>query len=207
MIKIDITHPSLFEPGKEVTREEYFHLFKKDLLELDQEFQKTSDSGMGLGEHLELIGKALNGLAIIQTFQMLIEASHGVRSGDDFEHDPVASTKFMGGPGYDRLLTMLLTDPDLAAKFANGIMPVDLDDLTATLVAKDVTDVALPDYSDKPTEEELRLSGLDHPLDENGGLLPWWNREPTTEEQQAMSKAQFMDVFKRKNSTWTPRGF
>lgn len=204
MFKIDITYPNLFEPG-ETTEETYFHLFKKNLLDLEQEFLDKSEGKKGLGDRLEEVGKGKDGLQMILTFTRLVQAAYGIRDGNKFLHTAQASEEWIGGPAYDRFLTMLLTNPKLAEEFTNGVMPVDLAELADAIKTADAGEVEVLSIENAELIAKIKAtSGLKNPFDSDGNPLPWWNREPTAQERQRMPHANLLEVFDRKSSGWTP---
>jgi hypothetical protein len=206
MIKKAITFEDF--DGKTVTEDHYFHLSKSELIAME-----LSEEG-GMAAKLEGIVKGNNGAHIINTFNEIIRASYGQR-------DPVNASKFfkstkirdefMSSLAFDALFQELMTDAQAAANFVNGLVPKDLADSDA--VQRAFAEVGLtpegrqlvpPSGTPSSSFEEDEVSGLKMPRTENGELLPWAFREPTSKELTSMTREQMQDAFVRKGSGWTP---
>ena len=197
MIKQDITYEDF--DGNEVTETHYFHLSKTELIDMEL----ATDGGMSA--KLELIGKSGNGGEIMQAFKEIVGAAYGQRvdgSGSQFYKTPEISKQFLGSLAFDAFLTRLLTDPQAAISFVNGIMPKDLAataEVRAALAGQNPDQLKLP-------EDKLNAaaSGLQDPRDNNGEFLPWAFREPTALELTSMTKKQMTEVYARKSTGWVP---
>ena len=109
------------------TREEtlYFFLSKTELTEMEL---KTPG---GFAKKLERISQSTNGGEIIDVFKEIILAAYGVKSEDGRafikkRNGVRLAEEFEQTPAFDALFTDLLTNPDKASAFINGIMPKDL---------------------------------------------------------------------------------
>jgi hypothetical protein len=97
----------------------YFNLTKAEVLEME-----LSQKG-GLVESINEMVKAENGEAIMQIFKKIILKAYGQKSpdGKHFRKDEQASLEFSWTGAYDELFVELVTNPDAAAAFVNGIVP------------------------------------------------------------------------------------
>jgi hypothetical protein len=171
----------------------------------------VSEDG-GLLTRLESIMKSGNGAAILNAFNMIIGASYGTRVDNNpskFHKGEKQKDEFLNSLAYDQLFSDLITDPDGAAEFINGIVPKDL--LERAKKAQAVQDSSAtngntPDSGTILTDEELTgITGLAHPKDGKGDILPWAYRKPTNAEQQRMNRHQLLEVMQRQSSGWVPR--
>lgn len=106
-----------------VEREEdfYFNLTKAELMEME-----LSTTG-GLTEMIDKIIKTKDAPAIIKIFKELVLKAHGIKSDDGrrfIKNDEIRNS-FAETEAYSILFMELATDADAAAKFVNGIVPVD----------------------------------------------------------------------------------
>ena len=200
MIKQSITFEDF--DGNTVTEDHYFHLSKSELIDM----QIGDDS---LSDRLQAIGTNAKGADIIKAFKEIIEASYGQRvpgSGSQFFKSEKISSEFMSSLAFDAFLTTLLTDPQAAINFINGVMPKDL--MATAEVQQAVAEarstpmnVAVPVG---PGDPDVGTSGLANSFDAEGKTLPWAFREPTQAELTSMHPLQMQDVYRRKASGWTP---
>lgn len=115
--------------GNEVIEDHYFHLSKADLVKL-----QVSTPG-GLQEHLERVVKSEDGKDIIETFEMLIRESYGIRTDDGrFLKKRETAEEFMSSEAYSEFFMSLITDANAAAEFVNGVIPKGLDQEVAQAV-------------------------------------------------------------------------
>ena len=201
MIKQSITFEDF--DGNTVTEDHYFHLSKSELIDM----QLGDDS---LSDRLQAIGANAKGADIIKAFKEIIEASYGQRvpgMASQFFKSEKISREFMSSLAFDAFLTTLLTDPQAAINFINGVMPKDL---MATAEVQEAMaqaratpmNVAVPVA---PGEQPVfKDSGLANAFDAEGKTLPWAFREPTQSELTSMHPLQMQDVYRRKNQGWTP---
>lgn len=173
MIKKTITYDSLFEPGKKITRDYYFHLSKSDMVDLavDGTFEAR----------IKRIMDAKDNVAIVREFKRFVELSIGMRveGTDDFVKTPEFAKSFMASPAFDELLMELMTSPDQGTSFIVGLLPGNMQEDAKKEVAK----LELPD-APNPFEEK-----------------PAWireDRDPTTAELQSMTREQLQEVMARK---------
>ena len=209
MIKKTITFEDF--DGNEVIQDHYFHLNKSELIDME-----LSEKG-GLSSKLEEIVAGGDATLIISTFNNIIRSSYGQRdpaNPQKFFKSESLSADFMGSLAFDALFTELMTDPQAAAEFVNGLIPKDIlanPEVQKALnrIQSSETTPSLPDPNALdgpkqtwPAEPEDRLSGLKNPRGTDGKLLPWAHRVPTTAEQTTMSRAQLLDVMQRQSSGW-----
>lgn len=109
------------------TREEtlYFFISKTELTEMEL---KTPG---GFGKKLERISNSSNGAEIMDTFKEIILMAYGEKSDDGRSfikkrNGVRLSDEFEQTMAFDALFTELVTNPDKASAFVNGIMPKDL---------------------------------------------------------------------------------
>lgn len=119
MLKKTITYVDY--NGFERTEDFYFNLNKAELMEMEM-----STTG-GLAESIKKIVAAQDAPAIIKTFKEIILKSYGEKSADGkhFEKNEKISTAFSQTEAYSILFMELATNADEAAKFINGIIPVE----------------------------------------------------------------------------------
>lgn len=106
----------------ERTEDYYFNLSKAEIIMMD-----SSVVG-GLRRRLEKIINSKDSVAIMEVFKDLIHRSYGEKSDDGkrFVKSEEISTAFEQTEAYSELVMELLSDPDSAAKFVNGILPKGL---------------------------------------------------------------------------------
>jgi len=128
LLKKTITYTNF--DGNEVTETHYFHLSKADLIKME-----VSRKG-GLQAYLEEVVRSQDGKQIIETFEMLIRESYGMRTEDGrFFKNPADANAFMSGEAYSELFMSLVTNADAAAEFVNGIIPSGLEQEAAKIAA------------------------------------------------------------------------
>ena len=117
MLKKTITYEDF--NGETVSEDFFFHLSKAELVELEM-----SHEG-GLSESLQKIVDAEDGKAIVAEFKNVILGSYGQKSTDGkrFVKNAIIREEFESSEAYSTLFMELITDPDEAAKFMNGIIP------------------------------------------------------------------------------------
>ena len=110
-----------------VEREEtyYFNLSKAEIMEMEM-----STTG-GFTEMLEKIIEAQDVPSIIKIFKNIILKAYGEKSPDGkrFIKSEELSTAFSQTEAYSVLFMELATNADEAAKFVNGIVPSDINDV------------------------------------------------------------------------------
>ena len=109
------------------TREEtlYFFISKTELTEMEL---KTPG---GFAKKLESISKSTNGGEIMDVFKEIILTAYGEKSEDGRsfikkKNGVRLAEEFEQSAAFDALFTELITNPDKASAFVNGIMPQDL---------------------------------------------------------------------------------
>ena len=108
--------------GVERTEDFWFNLSKAEIMEME-----LSTTG-GLAELIQKIVKEQDAPAIIKIFKDLILKAYGEKSPDGkrFIKSHELSEAFAQTEAYSNLFMELATDADAAAKFVNGITPVEI---------------------------------------------------------------------------------
>ena len=129
MLKKTITYTDY--NGSERTEDFYFNLSEAELMEMEM-----STAG-GLAETIKKIVAAKDAPAIIKIFKELVLKAYGEKSPDGkrFIKSDEISTAFSQTEAYSKLFMELATDADAAAKFVNGIVPVDSGKTTLTSIS------------------------------------------------------------------------
>lgn len=129
MLKKTITYTDF--NGDEVSEDFFFHLSKAELVELELSYKG------GLQEAIKRIVAADDGKAIIGEFKKIILGAYGERSPDGrrFIKNQTLRDEFESTEAYSTLFMELVTDADKAAEFVRGIIPKDLVEETAKVVA------------------------------------------------------------------------
>lgn len=111
--------------GNERTEDHYFNLNKSEATKME-----LSTTG-GLTQMIENIIAAQDNPAIIKIFEDLILKSYGKRSPDGrrFMKSEEISRDFMETEAYDKLFMELITDPEKAAAFVNGVISFNEKDI------------------------------------------------------------------------------
>ena len=120
MLKKTITYRDYNDVER--TEDFYFNLTKAEIMEMEM-----STSG-GLGEMIKRIVAAQDAPAIIKIFKDLVLKAYGEKSPDGkrFIKTEEIQNNFAQTEAYSQLFMELATDADAAAKFINGIVPVDV---------------------------------------------------------------------------------
>lgn len=120
MLKKTITYTDY--NGTERKEDFYFNLSKAEVMEMEM-----STSG-GLAQMINKIIETQDSPAIIKIFKDLILKAYGEKSPDGkrFIKSPELSEAFAQTEAYSNLFMELATDADAAAKFVNGITPVEI---------------------------------------------------------------------------------
>jgi len=120
MLKQTITYKDY--NGKERTEDFFFHLSKAEVVEM------LAVSEEDLGEKMKKIVEANDGNAIMRTFKELLFKAYGEKSEDGrrFMKDEGRLAKaFSETEAYTIIFLRLVTEPDFASTFVNGIIPKD----------------------------------------------------------------------------------
>lgn len=121
MLKQTITYVDY--NGVQRTEDFYFNLSKSEIVE----FAATEEGD--LAEEMKKMVDSKDGARIMRTFKRLLFMSYGEKSvdGKRFEKKEGELAKaFFETAAYDQLFMRLVTEPDFAAKFIEGIIPQDL---------------------------------------------------------------------------------
>lgn len=127
MLKKTITYIDYNE--NERTEDFYFNLTEAEAMEME-----LSAAG-GLTANIQRIVASQDGAAIFRIFKDLILKAYGEKSldGKRFIKSPEISVAFSQTEAYSKFFMELVTDPDAAAAFVNGIAPASA---TASLPEK-----------------------------------------------------------------------
>lgn len=108
--------------GNTVTEECQFHLTKSELMKME-----LGETG-GMYATLEKMVKENNTPALVKYFDKFITSSYGKKSEDGkrFVKNPQQTLEFIQSLAYDELVVELLSNPDEAAAFFQGILPKEL---------------------------------------------------------------------------------
>ena len=123
MLKKVITYEDY--DGNTRTEDLYFFISKAELTEME-----LTTPG-GFAHKLERISNSQDGAEIIKIFKEIILKAYGEKSDDGRSfikkrNGVLLAEEFEQTEAYNQLFTELVTDPDKAAAFINGIMPKDL---------------------------------------------------------------------------------
>lgn len=161
--------------GTEVTESFCFNLTKAELAEMELE------SNGGIGDEIKRVVDRGKGNELMSLFKKFLQASYGVRSEDGrrFVKDEGLWIEFTQTGAYDVFFMELVTDANAAAQFINAIMPEDMRAAVNAAIASGegggpLSEPALPAYQRE-------------------------NREPTSQELQAMSHEELQAAFKWKS--------
>ena len=117
MLKKTITYTDW--KGAQRTEDFYFNLTQTECVQMEM-----SKEG-GLIENINRIVERQDGVEIMNIFKDLISTSYGEKSPDGrrFVKSAQLSEEFMQTPAYDILFMELVTKPEAAAAFVQGIVP------------------------------------------------------------------------------------
>ena len=120
MLKKTITYTDY--NGVERKEDFYFNLSKAEIMEMEM-----STAG-GLAEMIQRIVDSKDNVAIIKIFKELVLKAYGKKSDDGrrFIKSKEISEEFSQTEAYSIIFMELAMDADAAAKFVNGIVPVDV---------------------------------------------------------------------------------
>jgi hypothetical protein len=129
MLKKTITYVDF--NGEEVVEDFFFHLSKAELVELEMSYEG------GLTAQIKRIAEAEDGKAIIAEFKKIILGAYGKRSDDGrrFIKNQTLRDEFESTEAYSTLFMELVTDAEKAAEFVQGVIPQDLAEESAKVVA------------------------------------------------------------------------
>ena len=117
MLKKSITYTDY--NGVERTEDFYFNLTQTEIAEIEMSIPG------GLVNRVAMITNSGDGGAIMMLFKNLILKAYGQKSADGrrFEKSEDLSTAFSQTPAYDVLFMSLITNPENASAFFNGVIP------------------------------------------------------------------------------------
>lgn len=133
--------------GEKESGQFYFSISKGELVKMqmsaiDQRTESFTDK-------LEKIGRYLQGKALIEVIDEVIDTSYGVRStdGKNFIKTPQDLAFFKSTDAYSELVVELCTNSELCAEFINGVVPAKLREQANAEVAKAKTAQELREQS------------------------------------------------------------
>ena len=106
--------------GKERTEDFYFNLNEAEIVEM------LAVSEEDLAEKMKKIVEANDGNEIMKTFKDLLLKAYGEKSEDGrqfIKEDGKRAKAFMETEAYNIIFMRLVTEPDYASAFVNGIIP------------------------------------------------------------------------------------
>lgn len=108
--------------GNKRKENHYFNLTKSEIMKMEM-----STKG-GLTEMINNVISAQDTPAILKIFEDLVEASYGRKDADGrgFVKSKEIFNEFKFTNAYDELFIELISDPQKAADFFNGLVPADL---------------------------------------------------------------------------------
>lgn len=130
MLRKPITYTDFNNVTK--TEDFYFNLSKAEIVRLILESgnlkNPEADLANDMASKLQAIVDSGDGKAIMQQFRDIILMAYGERSedGSKFRKSKEISDEFSYTGAYDALFLELITDPDKAATWINGLMPPEL---------------------------------------------------------------------------------
>lgn len=150
MLKKTITYEDF--NGETVSEDFFFHLSKAELIELEM-----SQEG-GLSQWLQNVVAAEDGKTIIAEFKKIILGAYGKRSPDGkrFVKNQELRDEFESTEAYSVLFVELCTDTDAAIEFVNGVIPKNMADDAAKVVA-------LASVPEESTPEEAKPEEVTEP--------------------------------------------
>lgn len=118
--------------GKEVTEDFYFNLTRAEVAEMEVNASTLDSDGKIVGGMEAMLNDVVasgSGQRIIEVFKEIIRKSIGRKSDDGkyFFKDTYIWKDFEASSAYSDFFVELLTDPDAAADFIRGVMPIDVD--------------------------------------------------------------------------------
>lgn len=130
MIKKTVTYKDL--NGKERTETFYFHYFESEIMDMEM-----SEEG-GLAERIQRIIDAKDQASLLKVIKKFVVDAYGIKSDDGrrFIKSQEVKDAFVECPAYSKIYMELLTNDELAAEFVNKVVPEDMAEQLAALVAK-----------------------------------------------------------------------
>lgn len=187
MLKKTITYTTF--DGEELTEDFYFHLTKAEVIEME-----LSGEGNSFSDQLQRIIRTRDGALIMKEFKRIILMSYGEKEpgGKRFIKNQELRDAFSQTEAYSVLFMELATGAGAAAEFIRGVVPQDLAD-EAAKVAKDVTEIDIPDDQVEPKkfEDYSHADLMELPQEEFQRLVP--------KNPKDMSRDQLLVSMERKN--------
>jgi hypothetical protein len=114
----------------------YFNLSKGELIKM--QMAAIDERTESFQDKLEKIGKSLNGKALIDVVDEIIDVSYGVKTvdGKRFIKNAKDLEIFKSSGAYSELVVELCTDAEACAAFVNGLVPKNLRDEVTKEVAQ-----------------------------------------------------------------------
>lgn len=130
MIKKTVTYKDL--NGKERTETFYFHYFESEIMDMEM-----SEEG-GLAERIQRIIDAKDQASLLKVIKKFVVDAYGIKSDDGrrFIKNKEVKDAFVECPAYSKIYMELLTNDELAAEFVNKVVPEDMAEQLAEIVAK-----------------------------------------------------------------------
>lgn len=151
MIKKTITFKDL--DGNDLTEDFYFGISTAEVTELVVMDEDLMGFFEKIAEHQEGEPLPLKGGEVMRVFKAFISMSVGKRSEDGrrfIKNDDIRDD-FMQTDAYPTLFMDLVTNPNEAAEFINGIVPGNLAEVVAKMPKDaETTDIQLPSQNDAP---------------------------------------------------------
>lgn len=125
--------------GNERSENFYFNLNKAELMDME-----LGTVG-GMRQLLQIIVDKQDIPKIIETFKTIIYKAYGEKSADGrrFIKSKEISDSFVQTEAYSELYMSLISNPEAAAEFINGIMPADISERIAKKYAEDAAETKL----------------------------------------------------------------
>lgn len=168
MIKKSITYTAFDD--QTYTEDFYFHLSTSELAEMEL----VAEGQGGLVAKLSAIVATKDGRQIMDTFKQIIADSYGIRSEDGkrFDKSPEISASFMNSAAYDVFFMELLSDPNGASAFINGLVPANLQASADELAARR-RHPSMQGFNKKQTPQKPTLSIVPDPVEDDISAGPF----------------------------------
>lgn len=133
MIKKTVTYTDY--NGTERTETFYFHFTHAEILDMEMSVEG------GFAERVQRIIDAKDQTSLLKLIKTFVLDAYGVKSDDGrrFIKSNEVKEAFVECPAYSEIYMELLTDDAVAAEFVNKVIPDDMKDRLAKLVAKGST--------------------------------------------------------------------
>jgi len=160
MILKTITFPNYND--EQETEDFRFNLSKGELVKM--QMAAIDERTESFQDKLEKIGKSLNGKALIEVIDEIIDVSYGVKTvdGKRFIKSPKDLEIFKSSGAYSELVVELCTDAEACAAFVNGLVPKNLRDEVNKEVAQSshkATQGRMVTSAELRAQSEARMTG------------------------------------------------